>query len=144
MLGLAARFIERPPLLLLNLATRITSAHPPPPPPPPLLFTQSRFRFFSATNTNNNNNIMVISIHNSHNADCLDFLSGIVWFFSLFCNLTISIVSQADSEKKPEIEDLEKKKKKEEKVFFFLKLNFKYSIAVWFLRVWVADCDVFD
>ena len=138
MLGLAARFFERPPLLLLNLATRITSAHPPPPPPP--LFAQSRFRFFSATN--NNNNIMVISIHNSHNADCLDFLSGIVWFFSLFCNLTISIVSQADSEKKPEIEDLEKKKKKEEKVFYFL--NFKYSIAVWFLRVWVADCDVFD
>ena len=80
MLGWAARFIERPPLLLLSLATRITSAHPPPPPPPPppLLFAQSRFRFFSATNTNNNNNIMVISIHNSHNADCLDFLSGIV------------------------------------------------------------------
>ena len=116
MLGLAARFFERPPLLLLNLATRITSAHPPP--PPPLLFAQSRFRFLSATNTNNNNNIMVISIHNSHNTDCLDFLSGIFRFFSLFCNLTISIVSQADSEKKPEIEDLEKKKKKEEKVFF--------------------------
>ncbi|KAL4595270.1 hypothetical protein ACB092_12G079300 [Castanea dentata] len=72
MLGLAARFFERPPLLLLNLATRITSAHPQPP-----LFAQSRFRFFSATN--NNYNIM------------------------------------ADSEKKPEIEDLEKKKKKEEK-----------------------------
>ncbi|XP_050251916.1 valine--tRNA ligase, mitochondrial 1-like isoform X2 [Quercus robur] len=57
MLGLAARFFERPPLLLLNLATRITSAHPPPPPPP--LFAQSRFRFFSATN--NNNNIMADS-----------------------------------------------------------------------------------
>ncbi|XP_075649349.1 valine--tRNA ligase, mitochondrial 1-like [Castanea sativa] len=56
MLGLAARFFERPPLLLLNLATRITSAHPQPP-----LFAQSRFRFFSATNNNNNNNIMADS-----------------------------------------------------------------------------------